>query len=177
MKFTEWRGNSIRVVLGSVAILCGCSAPVIDKDNALLAIFVETKSEDPDVARQVEWFRSDPRTAWLENKPVFQPLHHMEKAELIQTEDGIPAIRLTFNQRGKRLLKNVTTLRSGRRLFMMAWYRQNPEDKEMKPRCIGVRFIERSNDTGQFVFLPDTTKDEAKQLVDGFNNLAKKIQR
>jgi hypothetical protein len=177
MKFTGRRSKSIRLVLAMVVVLGGCSAPMINKDNALLAIFVETKTEDPDLARRVEWFRSAPRTAWLESKPVFQPLHHMERAELVQTADGVPAIRLIFNQRGKRVLTNVTTVQVGRRFFMMAWYRQNPDDKEMKPRCIGVSHIEKPNNSGQFVFLPDTTKDEAKQLVKGFNNLAKKIQR
>lgn len=178
MKLLAWKSNPIGGVI-SVALMClnGCSTATSSKNSAFVAMFVETKTENPELARRIEWFQSDPRQAWLEANPIFQPLQHMEHAEVVKSPDGIHAIQMKFNTRGKRLLEDVTTARVGRRFFLMAWYRHKPDDKEMKPRCIGVKYIEKPNSTGQFVFLPDTSEEEAKRLTDGFNSVAKKIQR
>ena len=164
-------------MLAALACLYGCSSAGTNKNSAFVAIFVETKTENPELARQIEWFQSDPRPAWLENNPVFQPLQHMEQAEVITSPHGVHAIQMKFNTRGKRLLEDITAARVGRRFFLMAWYKHKPEDKEIKPRCIGVKYIEKPNSTGQFVFLPDTSEEEAKRLTSGFNSAAKKIQR
>ena len=164
-------------MLAALMCLCGCSSTNASKDGALVAMFVQTKTENPELARRIEWFQSDPRPAWLEANPVFQPLQHMEQAEVIKSPDGIHAIQMKFNTRGKRLLEDITAARVGRRLFLMAWYKHKPEDKEMKPRCIGVKYIEKPNSTGQFVFFPDTSEEEARRLTNGFNSAAKKIQR
>ena len=164
-------------MLATLTCLYGCSTTNSSKDSAFVAIFVETKTENPKLARRIEWFQSDPRPAWLEANPVFQPLKHMEQSEVITSPDGMHAIQMKFNTRGKRLLEDITAARVGRRFFLMAWYKHNPEDKEMKPRCIGVKYIEKPNSTGQFVFLPDTSEEEARRLTKGFNSASKKIQR
>ena len=162
MKLYSSKGNSIwRAMLAALMCLYGCSSTNASKNGAFVAMFVETKTENPELARRIEWFQSDPRPAWLEANPVFQPLQHMEQAEVIKSPDGIHAIQMKFNTRGKRLLEDITAARVGRRLFLMAWYKHKPEDKEMKPRCIGVKYIEKPNSTGQFVFLPDTSAEEA----------------
>ena len=178
MKLLAWKSNPIWGVMSAgLGCLNGCSTTNSIKNNALIAMFVETKTENPELARRIEWFQSDPRSAWLEANPVFQPLQHMEHAEVIKSPDGVHSIHMKFNTRGKLLLEDVTAARVGRRFFLMAWYRHKPDDKEIKPRCIGVKYIEKPNSTGQFVFLPDTSEEEARRLTDGFNSAAKKIQR
>jgi len=178
MNLLVLKSNSIwGVIMAALMCLNGCSTTKSIKDSAYIAMFVETKTEDPELARRIEWFQSNPRSVWLEASPVFQPLQHMESAKLVKSPDGIHAIQMNFNTRGKRLLEDVTTARVGRRFFLMAWYRQKPDDKEMKPRCIGVKHIEKPYSTGQFIFLPDASEEEAKRLTDGFNSAAKIIQR
>ena len=178
MKLISSKSNPIYLaLLVTLTCLYGCSSVNNNNDSAFVAVFVETKTENPELARRIEWFQSDPRQAWLEANPIFQPLQHMEQAEVIISNDGVHAIHMKFNTRGKRLLEDITAARVGRRFFLMAWYKQKPKDKDMKPRCIGVKYIEKPNDTGQFVFLPDTSEEEAKRLTDGFNSASKKIQR
>ena len=178
MKLNFPKSNPIYwATLATLICLLGCSTNNSSKDSAFVAMFVETKTENPELARRIEWFQSDPRPAWLEANPIFQPLQHMEQAEVIKSDDGLHAIQMKFNTRGTRLLEDITAARVGRRFFLMAWYKHKPEDKEIKPRCIGVKYIEKPNNTGQFVFLPDTSEEEAERLTNGFNSAAKKIQR
>ena len=178
MKLNSAKSNPIwRTMLAALACLYGCSSTNSGKDGAFVAMFVETKTENPKLAQRIEWFQSDPRQAWLEANPVFEPLRHMEQAEVIKSPDGIHVIQMKFNTQGKRLLEAITGARVGRRLFLMAWYKHKPKDKEMKRRCIGVKYIDKPNSTGQFVFLPDTSEEEARRLTKGFNSASKKIQR
>ncbi|MBR90527.1 MAG: hypothetical protein CMO66_04550 [Verrucomicrobiales bacterium] len=178
MRYMGGWSNSFLMLAGLLlAGLAGCGTPKMNKEDAYLSVFVETKTRNPELARRIEWLRSSPQEAYLDANPVFNPLTHLDKAEVVNDSQGFMRIRLTFNERGKRLLNTVATTNAGRRLFLMAWYREQPEQKDMKPRCIGVRIFDRPDRNGEFIFLPDTSAEEAKRLVTGFNNTAKKLQR
>ena len=172
--------NPIFAVIILMGFLSGCSSLAKlagGKKGALLVLFVETTSRDPDLVRRIEWHMENPREAFVEKEPIMEPLAILDKAKLHNLQDGSHVVELIFNDRGAHYLEAISIEQRTRRIFLVAFYQQKKDDTEMTARCIGVHVLENINRTGRLYFTPDITGDEAERLIDSFNKTAKGIQR
>tara|TARA_B100000029_G_scaffold106169_1_gene96875 strand:+ start:4569 stop:5108 length:540 start_codon:yes stop_codon:yes gene_type:complete len=171
--------NGFFIILGLAATSCSStSGPVPGgKEGAMLYIFVESASRDPDLTRRLEWHRTSPQEAFVEREPVMQPLSVLSKALIHDSKAGGQVAELQFNRRGKHLLEAMTIEQRGRRLFFVAWYLQNKDDKNVTARCVGVHALRQVNADGRLFFTPDLPAVEAVRLIASFNKTAKALQR
>lgn len=143
------------------------------QNNALLVFFVETLRRDPLQSFPVSWVRGNPREAWIERKPVFDPMPHLDRAEVLRDPDGTCRVALRMNERGTHLLDMTTGEHKGQRLFLLAVFR-GKDGKELH-RCVGTYPVRQNNPTGLVVFTPDSTPEDAESLVGGLNKARKAI--
>lgn len=177
-----WRGISNVFFMGVVMVLLGgCSSmqgPVPGgRSGAMLFIFVESASRDPELTRRIEWHEANPREAHVEREPVMQPLSFLTEAKLHESVAGGQVAELHFNFRGTQLLEAMSIEQRGRRLFLVAWYLRSKQDKDLTSRCIGVHALRGVNSSGRLFFTPDATPEEAGRLMAAFNKTARVVQR
>ncbi len=172
--------NPIFAVIILLGFLSGCSSLAKlpgGKKGALLVLFVETASRDPDLVRRIEWHMENPREAFVEREPIMEPLAILDKAKLHNLQDGSHVVELKFNNRGAHHLEAISIEQRGRRIFLVACYQQKKDDTKLTAKCIGVHVLESINRTGRLYFTPDISGDEAERLIVSFNKTAKAIQR
>ncbi len=144
--------------------------------DAHLIFFVETQSRDPLQSIPIPWRRSQPREAWVERNPAFDPMPHLDRVEVVTEADGNCRVVLQLNERGAHLLDISTGDHKGHRLFLMAFFRSKEGKAFDQKRCVGIYSVRQNNPTGLVAFTPDSTRDEALSLVAGLNKTRKSFR-
>jgi preprotein translocase subunit SecD len=94
----------------------------------------------------------------------------MLKAEVVTIDEhGGFAIRIIFDEPGKFRLDNVTAANKGKRIVVMAQWTE--------VRWLAAPKINRRISDGVFVFTPDASREEAERIVNGLNNVIKKVRK
>jgi preprotein translocase subunit SecD len=90
------------------------------------------------------------------------------EASVVDVEGGY-GIRIKFDAHGARVLENITARNAGRHLVVYAAF---PEIRWLAAPMIKHRIAD-----GALVFTPDATREEAERIVQGINNVAKKVAK
>ena len=95
-------------------------------------------------------------------------------AAVVDTRDGGFAIQVQYDRHGTLVLDSVTTGNRGRHLAIFTQF--GPGKLEQK-RWLGAPYIGSSITGGVLIFTPNSTRAEAEQVVQGMNNVAKKLKK
>lgn len=139
------------------------------KEATFLRFHLEVNADGTGYNAPVPVYRNSPIMVNV-NKEAFLDPGYMTKAEIVEVDEhGGFGIKITFDDRGTFRLDNVTTSYKGRRIAIYAQW----EDV----RWLAAPRINRRINNGVFIFTPDATKEEAERLVNGLNNVIKKVKK
>ena len=158
--------------LAIVTVGLGCkTAEEKEKENraATLRFHLETNPDGTPYNRPVPIYRSNPVFVNVENNAVLDE-GMMQKAEIVEVDEhGGWAIKITFDPTGTRRLANFTTANKGKRVAIQSRWDQ--------VRWLAAPIITRNITDGVFVFTPDASREEAELIVEGLNNVIKKLNK
>ena len=95
-------------------------------------------------------------------------------AAVVDTRDGGFAVQVRYDRHGTLVLDAMTTENRGRHLAIFTQF--GPGKLEQK-RWLGAPYIGSSITGGVLIFTPNSTRAEAEQVVQGLNNVAKKLKK
>ena len=110
---------------------------------------------------------------YVNNSPFLDETS-VTNAAVVDTRDGGFAIRVQYDRHGTLVLDAVTTENRGRHLAIFTQF--GPGKLEQK-RWLGAPYIGTSITGGVLIFTPNSTRPEAEQVVQGLNNVAKKLKK
>ena len=108
------------------------------------------------------------------NNAPFLDETSVTNAAVVDTRDGGFAIQVRYDRHGTLVLDAMTTENRGRHLAIFTQF--GPGKLEQK-RWLGAPFIGSSITGGVLIFTPNSTRAEAEQVVQGLNNVAKKLKK
>lgn len=158
-------------------VAAGCRSPEKkkakqkEKQVSTLALHVEVPSDDLDHSRTVQVFREKPLIVNVEKSP-FLTEAQVEEAKIVPERDGW-VLLIRFDQRGKWLLEQYTTINPRKHIAIFSTF---GEDKK-EARWLGAPLITRRISNGILAFTPDATREEAEEFVFGLNNLVKQVAK
>ncbi len=139
------------------------------KEGTMMSIHMETNLDGTRHTTSVPVYRAKPMLVPIETEPFLDP-GYMLKAEIVTVDEhGGFAIKLYFDQTGSTRLANATTANKGRRLVVAARW----DDF----RWLAAPRIMRPITDGTFIFTPDASREESERLVNGLNNVIKKVRK
>ncbi len=108
------------------------------------------------------------------NNSPFLDESSVTNAAVLDTRDGGFAIQIQYNRHGTLLLDAVTTENRGRHLAIFSQFGRGRLEQN---RWLGAPYISTSLRGGVLIFTPNATRAEAEQVVQGLNNVAKKLKK
>ena len=88
-------------------------------------------------------------------------------AATVEEQHGGFVIRIKFNRQGDWILERATVMHRGKHLAIHSDFGVS--------RWLAAPLITGKNSTGEMVFTPDCTREEAERFARGLNNVVKKI--
>jgi preprotein translocase subunit SecD len=172
MNFYARRFN-LYLLLLAVGLLAatGCQTDKKDKQLASLRIHIENRAQLVDSGKTVSVLRSSPVLVTIGPDPVLTEAN-VVAARLLQSEGGY-AIEVKFDESGTYMLEQYTSANSGKHFVIFCQW----SDKTQDSRWLAAPIITHRIPNGYLSFTPDATEAEAKQIVTGLNNMAKKIAK
>ena len=110
---------------------------------------------------------------YVNNSPFLDETS-VTNAAVVDTRDGGFAIQVQYDRHGTLVLDVVSTENRGRHLAIFTQF--GPGKLEQK-RWLGAPYIGSSITGGVLIFTPNSTRAEAEQVVQGLNNVAKKLKK
>jgi len=170
MSFYALRFNLYLLV--TVALLAGCQTDKQDKKTlSSLRFYMESHGQTADSGETVNLLRSHPVVLTVTHEPVLTEANIIA-ATLLETPGGF-AIEVKFDETGTWILEQYSSANPGRHFAIFSQWTEKAKDS----RWIAAPMISHRIATGVISFTPDTSRDEAKQIVVGLNNMAKKIAK
>lgn len=164
---------SLTVIFLVVLTGIGCkSAEERKKDKYMvsLSFHLETSRDGTNRNYTIQVLRSNPIPVNVEVAPFVDP-SHIQSATLIDTLGGF-AIQVTMNNSGSFRMQNITASNRQRRVAVQMI------DSDNKQRWLAAPIIIQPINNGSFIFTPDVdSREEAEKIVNGVNNMVKKIER
>ncbi len=139
------------------------------KPVALVRIHVESEANNAGSTTNAYVLRSSPVTVNISTDPVLTEAD-VTAARLLDAPGGGFAIELRFEQTAGWRLEQATSINPGKHLVIYAHWGVNPLDG----RWVAAPLILGRNASSRLSFTPDASHEEALQLVDELNDLAKK---
>ena len=161
---------SIAVLLAAAA---GCQS---DKDKgdqhlASLRLHLENRAQLPDAGKTVSVIRANPVLVTINEEPVLTEAS-IVRADLLDTPVGY-AVEVKFDETGTYTLEQYTSAYQGKHFVIFGQWSEDATNS----RWLAAPLITHRIANGEFAFTPDASHEEAKQLVLGLNNMAKKIAK
>jgi hypothetical protein len=170
MKNSLARINIILVFL--LVPLLGCKTTeekTKSKLAAFLRVYLETNPDGTPHNFNVLVYRRAPIVFTVERDPVLDE-DFMQSAELVDVDElGGFAIKITFTDEGKARLERLTIANKGKHFVIQAIWTES--------RWLAAPRITREISDGVLVFTPDADRDETQRIVNGLNNVIKKLQK
>lgn len=135
------------------------------KEYALLRLHLQANPDGTDRTAPVAIYRQNPMTMTVSTTPFLSEANVMRAAVL--DHQGVLAIQVQFDRRGALLLENITTAYRGSWIGVLATFGES--------RWLAAPYIDQRITDGVFTFTPDATREEAERIVNGLNNVAKKL--
>ena len=110
---------------------------------------------------------------YVNNSPFLDETS-VTNAAVVDTRDGGFAVQVRYDRHGTLVLDAMTTENRGRHLAIFTQF--GPGKLEQK-RWLGAPYIGSSITGGVLIFTPNSTRAEAEQVVQGLNNVAKKLKK
>ena len=110
---------------------------------------------------------------YVNNSPFLDETS-VTNAAVVDTRDGGFAMQVQYDRHGTLVLDVVSTENRGRHLAIFTQF--GPGKLEQK-RWLGAPYIGSSITGGVLIFTPNSTRAEAEQVVQGLNNVAKKLKK
>ncbi len=139
------------------------------KEATFLRFHLETNVDGTSHNSPVPIYRANPMLVGVERNAVLDE-DFMDKVELVVVDEfGNHAIKIIFNETGKRRLDYVTSSYKGRRLAVQARWTES--------RWLAAPLITKRITDGVFIFTPDATREESERIVAGLNNVIAKLKK
>jgi hypothetical protein len=167
---SRFRWFNIYLLATGLAGVSGCKTPEESRHDdmgAVLRLYLEASPDSTDHYQKVE----------ISGVQLFATKSHVldeasvAHAAVVSTRDGGYAFQVDFDDHGKLVLDSVTAEGRGRHLLL---YTQFGVKKTLQDRWLAAPLITRRVSTGQLLFTPNATRDEANDIALGLNNLAQK---
>lgn len=158
-----------------VAVVAGCRSPEQkkakqkEKQLSKLAVHLEVPPDSIEFSRTIQVFREKPIMVTVDKSP-FLTEAQVTDAKIIPQRDGW-ALSLKFDKRGTWLLEQYTTTNPGKHMAIFGMF----GGEKQEARWLGAPVILHRISSGILTFTPDSTREEAEELVLGLNNLAKQV--
>lgn len=173
MKIRWQRFNLYFLVTLAVIAVAGCQSSSAErKAKKLLATFrlhLEGRRDRTKTTEPVPVYRAEPVMVHVE-KTAFLDEGHVASAQVIDVVGGF-ALRVQFDHRGTGLLEECTTVNRPRRAAIFCQFGEDLKEQ----RWLAAPVLSRRITDGVLTFTPDTTREEAEQIAQGLNNVAKKV--
>jgi hypothetical protein len=160
------------LVLALIASVTGCATSEErkrSKELSNLRIHVESDRGSSDRMSAVSVHRAAPIYINIEREAVLDESNVAAAAVTAQPGD-LFAVEIKFDRRGSWILERTTVMNRGKHLAIFSHFGD-------KARWLAAPEITAKNSSGQLVFTPDATREEADRFVRGLNNVAKKLER
>ena len=139
------------------------------KEATFLRFHLETNVDGTPHNAPVPIYRANPVLVGVERNAVLDE-DFMDKVEMVAADEfGNHAIKITFNDTGKRRLDYVTSSYKGRRLAVQARWTES--------RWLAAPLITKRITDGVFIFTPDASREETQRIVSGLNNVIAKLKK
>ena len=139
------------------------------KEATFVRFHVESNVDGTQHNMRVPVYRSNPMLVGVERNAVLDE-GFMDKVELVAADEfGNQAIKITFNDAGKKRLDYVTSSYKGLRLVVQARWTET--------RWLAAPLITRRISDGVFIFTPDASREECERIVSGLNNVIAKLKK
>ena len=165
------RFNTYLLLTLAAALAVGCQSSGEKQSKKLLAtlrLHLETNSRDADKTQTIPVYREKPVWVNVEKTP-FLTEANIASASVVDEVGGY-VLRVEFDGDGKIFLEQRTAGNRGRRIALFSQFA--PELKE--DRWLAAPLINRRITDGVLVFTPDATREEADEIAQGLNEVAKK---
>ncbi|MBI3192477.1 MAG: hypothetical protein HYZ36_07420 [Pedosphaera parvula] len=136
------------------------------KKFTLLRLHLQANPDGTDHTAQVAIYRKNPMTMTVNSSPFLSEANVMA-ASVVEDHDVL-AIRIQFDRTGAMMLENVTTAYKDSWIAIFANFTE--------PRWRAAPYVDHRITDGVLTFTPDATREEAQRIVDGLNNVAKKLE-
>jgi len=156
-----------------LAAATGCQS---DKDKAAkhlgaLRIHLENRAQLPGSGKTVSVIRANPVLVTINEDPVLTEAG-IVRADLLDTPVGF-AVQVRFDEQSALTLEQYTSAYQGKHFVIFGQW----SDNSTNSRWLAAPLIAHRVMNGVLAFTPDASHEEAKQLVLGLNNMAKKIAK
>ena len=169
MNFYRQRFNLILTAAAALLLAGGCATgKKADKQLAILRVHVESSANLAGGGRTISVLRHEPVAVTIGSEPILSEASIIA-ATLLETPGGF-AIEVKFDETGGWVLEQYSATNPGKHFAIFGQW----GEKLAEGRWLAAPQISRRLAGGILAFTPDCSRDEAKELVRGLNNAAKK---
>ncbi len=137
------------------------------KQAAIIRFHAESNPDATGRTIEVSVFRSQPMLITIQRDAVLDE-GYLRKAEIVDVDElGGYAIKLTFNDQGARRLEALTIEHRGQHVAINGTWTES--------RWLAAPLLSKRISNGEFVFTPDATREESERIVNGLQNVIKKL--
>jgi len=173
MNFYRPRFNIILSVLAALALACGCATDKekAEKHLAALRLHIESSANTGTSGQTITVLRDQPVSVTIATEPVLTEAN-IVAATLLETPGGY-AVEIKFDETGGWILVQQSAANPGKHFAVFGQWGEKLKDS----RWLAAPQISHRIVGGVLAFTPDCSRDEAKELVLGLNNVAKKVAK
>ncbi|HUL51449.1 MAG TPA: hypothetical protein VLU94_02570 [Candidatus Nitrosotalea sp.] len=182
MKFRATAFNTY-LILPALLLASGCKSPEQKKHDKTLAtfrVFLEAPADSRPPPQSLQGVLGGNAVVEIagasivvNNTPLLDE-SMVEKAMIMETQDGGFALQIILDSHGKLMLESVTTANPNRHLGILSRW---GVDKQVTQRWLAAPMISAPISEGVLIFTPNTTREEADQIVLGLSNVVKKRKK
>ncbi len=169
MNFYARRFNLYLVLLLALP-WCGCATfhkKKAPEKTGAIRLHIESPMSLPEKTITITLLRSSPVVVTVETEPMLTEASLLAAA-LVETPGGF-AVHLKFDETAGWMLEQATARNPGKHLVIFGQWGETKADG----RFIAAPVINHRIADATVTFTPDASREEAQQMVDGLNNLAK----
>ena len=171
MKLLARRFNIYLALAFLLGLACGCQTGKQEKEVGALRVHIEVSPDLAGTSENISMLRSDPVLVTIKREPILTEAN-IVTAKVIDARGGF-AIEIKFDENGTWLLEQYSAANPGRHFAVFAQWSETP----VTARWLAAPIITHRIAGGILAFTPDCSREEADQLVNGLNNIAKKIHK
>jgi len=138
------------------------------REFSSLRIHVEADRGSADRNSAIAVHRAHPMFLNIDREPVLDE-RYVVAATVLEQPGDLFAIEVKFDRRGSWILERTSVMNRGKHLAVFS-------DFGDQTRWLAAPEMVAKNSSGRLVFTPDATREEAKRIVRGLNNVAKSLE-
>ncbi|HWD93156.1 MAG TPA: hypothetical protein VG938_12500 [Verrucomicrobiae bacterium] len=138
------------------------------KELATLRIHVESDIDDPSHTEKVPIYRASPVDLTVDKEP-FLTEAHVASAKVVTVLGGFD-LQIQLNRQGSWLLQGTSAGNPGKHYAIFSQF----GEKGKQSRWLAAPIFSRVMSAGIIQFTPDASREEAEEIAQGLNNIAKK---